>query len=167
MRSIAKLTLATVAAAASVLALAAPALASGGGGGNNDVIRADVVGSVPGEMVGGIASGGAAWTTTHDGSEARVRSDGRIDVRLRGLVLTSTITPALPSGSTPFASVFATLVCDDMAVASTQPFADGADGVGRTRDMLTLPASCGNPVVLIQPVGRAIFIGLTMVGDND
>jgi hypothetical protein len=161
-RNIRKLTLATAAAAASMIALATPALASGDRHG--DVIRAEVIGSLPAPadpVIAGIAPGGAPWIMTHNGSEARVRSNGRIDVRVRGLVLTAT-------GATPFPTLVATLVCDDMAVDSTAPFADGTDGVGRTRDTLMVPPSCGNPMVLIQPGTRTdIYIGLTVPDMDD
>ncbi len=159
--------------AAGVMALAtfsaSPALADGGHEHNN-LLKADLVGSNPAPAsptIGGIAPGGAPWVNAE--STARVRADGQITVRIRGLVI-----PTAPFNATnPVASAVATLVCGNAkpaASASTAPFALDTAGNGRTKDMITVPMPCMDPVVLIQPVRNGAiapaYIAATMM-DSD
>lgn len=164
MVSIRKLTL-TAAAVTAMLAggvlSAAPAFADHGGHGDN-VVRAALVGSMPAPaspVIAGVKPGGAPWV--NGPSSARVREDGRTDVRIRGLVLDTT-------GANPIASVVATLVCGDMVAGSTMPFALSPEGNGRTRDMIAVPMDCHDAMVLIQPAANlAVYIASSMSMDDD
>jgi hypothetical protein len=157
-----KLTLAGPAVAATFFAVAAlsatPALADGG----HNVIRADLMGSTPAPVspvIAGVKPGGVPWVNGE--SEARIRDSGRTDVRIRGLIVTTT-------GVNPVPSVVATLVCGDMVAASTAPFALSPEGNGRTRDQIAVPMDCANPVVLIQPAAnRTVYIASGMAEEDD
>ena len=159
--------------AAGALALstfsAAPALADGGHGerghDHGSLLSEDLVGSNPAPaspVIAAIAPGGAPWVNGE--STARVRSDGRIKVRIRGLVI-----PIAPfSGSNPVAMAVATLVCDNVVADSTKPFALDPAGNGRTKDQITVPMPCNNPAVLIQPAGnRRVYIASTTMDDRE
>jgi hypothetical protein len=150
---------ATAAAALTLLAVtAAPALADG-----HSILRANLVGSMPAPaspVIDGIAPGGAPWV--NGPSSVRVRKDGRIDVSIMGLV----IPPPRGNNTNPIASVVATLVCDGMVRASTLPFALSAAGDGSTSTMIAGTRHCDDPVVLIQPAGRPIYIASSQ-GDHD
>jgi len=154
---------ATAAAAVTLLAMTAvPALADGGSG--HSILRADLVGSMPAPaspVIAGIAPGGAPWV--NGPSSVRVRKDGRIDVSIMGLV----IPPPVGTGVNPIASVVATLVCDDMVRASTLPFALSAAGDGSTSTMIAGTRHCDDPVVLIQPAGRPIYIASSQGDHHD
>ena len=164
MVSIRKLTL-TAAAVTALLAggllSAAPAFADHGGHGDN-VVRAALVGSTPAPVspvIAGVKPGGVAWV--NGPSSARVRENGRTDVRIRGLVVTAT-------GVNPVTPVVATLVCGDMVAGSTMPFALSAEGNGRTRDTIAVPMDCHDAMVLIQPAGNlGVYIASSMNDDDD
>ena len=166
MFSIRKLALSAVAATTATFAVAAmsttAAFADNGGRGGENIVRAALVGSTPAPVspvIAGVKPGGAPWV--NGPSSARVREGGRVDVRIRGLVI-----PAL--GRNPVASVVATLVCGDMVAGSTMPFALNTAGDGSTRDMIWVPKDCDDAAVLIQPAGnRAVYIAATMTADDD
>jgi hypothetical protein len=147
-----------VAALAALALTASPALADGGSG--HSILRAKLVGSMPAPAspaIAGINPGGAPWV--NGPSSVRVREDGRIRVKITGLV----IPPPVGTGVNPVASVVATLVCDDAVESSTAPFALDAAGNGSTSDKITGTRHCEDPVVLIQPAGnRAVYIASAM-----
>jgi hypothetical protein len=143
-----------------MLALAAgPAMADG-----HSIVRADLVGSMPAPASPAIARvnpGAAPWV--NGPSSVRVREDGRIKVKIRGLV----IPPPGGTGGNPIAAVVATLVCDGAVRASTDPFPLSAAGDGSTSTMIAGTRHCDDAVVLIQPAAnRAIYIASSM-GDHD
>jgi hypothetical protein len=141
---------------------ASPALADGG-----RVLRADLIGSTPspvGPTIAGIQPGSKPWVTGA-GSRVRVRRDGRISVRLHGLVI-----PIAPfNGTNPIASVVATLVCGNAVADSTDHFALDTAGNGSTSDVLNVPRHCDHPTVLIQPdaLPRTAYIAVTVAKDHD
>ncbi len=153
---------ATAAAAVTLLALtAAPALADGGRG--HSILRAELVGSMPAPAsptIAGIAPGAAPWV--NGPSSVRVREDGRIKVKIRGLV----IPPPVGTGVNPVLSAVATLVCDGMVRSSTPAFALSTAGDGSTSTTIAGTKNCADPMVLIQPAGRPIYIASSM-GDHD
>lgn len=138
----------------------APAFADGSGSGGHVLLRAELVGSMPAPgspVVAGINPGGAPWV--NGPSRVRVRDDGRITVKIRGLV----IPPPRGTGVNPIASVVATLVCDQLIEASTMPFALSTAGNGSTSEVIAVPRHCDDPVVLIQPAAnRAVYIASTV-----
>jgi hypothetical protein len=75
------------------------------GGGGRTILNAEVAGSLTTDPVlaGTVAPGGADWVIG-DG-EARLRRDGRLDVRVKGLVLTST-------AANPVAQLAASVACN-------------------------------------------------------
>jgi hypothetical protein len=126
----------------------APAFASGSGSSGETLLRAQLVGSTPAPVspvIAGINPGGAPWVNGE--SPVRVREDGRITVRISGLII-----PA--QGRNPISSVVATLVCGNMVEGSTAPFALSEAGNGSTRDVLSAPRECDDPAVLIQPAAN-------------
>ena len=153
---------ATAGAAVTLLALtAAPALDDGGRG--HSILRAELVGSMPAPAsptIAGIAPGAAPWV--NGPSSVRVREDGRIKVKIRGLV----IPPPVGTGVNPVLSAVATLVCDGMVRSSTPAFALSTAGDGSTSTTIAGTKNCADPMVLIQPAGRPIYIASSM-GDHD
>ncbi|MGZ4183680.1 MAG: hypothetical protein ACXVUL_23710 [Solirubrobacteraceae bacterium] len=86
--------------------------------------------------------------------EARLRQDGRLDVKIRGLV----IPPPTGNGTPgPVTTVRAALFCgNDTAAAATTPSVPlSTSGNARIRASLTLPAKCLAPALLIQPNGSS------------
>jgi hypothetical protein len=139
---------------------AGPALADGSGG--HSVLRAPLMGSTPAPVSPTIATiikpGGAPWV--NGPSKVRVREDGRITVKIRGLVI-----PAL--GTSPIHSVVATLVCDNMVKDSTMPFPLSDAGNGSTSDVISVPRHCDDPTVLIQPAANLKAYIASAVSDDD
>lgn len=99
------------------------------------------------------AAGGAPWVLSF--GEARLREDGRLDVRIRGLV----IPPPTGNGTPgPVTTVRAALFCgnDTTAAATTPSVPLSTSGNARIRASLTLPAKCLAPALLIQPNGSSM-----------
>jgi hypothetical protein len=147
------------AALAAVLLAASPAAASG-----HSILREDLAGIAglkdpvhPSPLIAKVAPGGAPWVIDDD-SEVRVREDGRITVDLDHLVI--------PGVGNPIGLMAASLVCDDMVVASTAPFAVDKAGNGRTSDRIRVPHDCDDPLVLIRnaasPAGLGSYFAVAM-----
>lgn len=152
-----------VAVAAAVLVTAgfigAPAaFASGGehsGGGGRTILRAEIAGSLTTDPVlaQNVAPGGADWVI--DRGEARLREDGRLSVRVDGLVLTST-------GANPVTTVAASVACNGAVVATTAVVPFSSTGDATIYATVALPERCIAPVVLLNPRGNAaVYIGVT------
>jgi len=143
---------------------AAPALADGSGSSGHSVLRGQLVGSNPAPaspVIAGIKPGGAPWVNAP--SEVRVREDGRIEVEINGLV----IPPPRGTGVNPIAAVVATLVCNQMAGASTTAFALSPAGNGYTSDVIAVPSRCADPTVLIQPAANlSVYIASAVDEDG-
>jgi hypothetical protein len=154
---------ATAAAAVTLLAVtAAPALADGGRG--HSILRAQLVGSMPAPAsptIAGILPGGRPWV--NGPSTVRVREDGRITVKIRGLV----IPPPSGTGVNPVASVVATLVCDGAVRSSTAAFALSPAGDGSTSTTISGTEDCMDPMVLIQPAANRSAYIASSTGDHD
>lgn len=150
--------LAACATIACVLGLTATGAATADDDGR-DLLRSGLVGSMPlppagtGRTLFGVAPGGAPWVVDHD-SSVRVRDDGRLDVKIRGLVI--------PGRGNPVARVAATVVCNGGGVGQTvsTPAADlSPEGDGRIRADLTLPEPCLAPAVLVRVAPAAGGVG--------
>lgn len=131
------------------------AFADGGHGGGRTILSAEVAGSLTTDPVlfQTVAPGGADWVI-RDG-EARLRRDGRVDVRVKGLVLTST-------GANPVTEVAASVACNGAVVATTAVVPFSTTGDARIHAKVTLPQRCIAPVVLLSPRGNAaVYIGVT------
>jgi hypothetical protein len=162
-------TAAVVVVAASTL-LGGAAMADGrgsghdGGNGNNgnnsnngNNIRFDqsLVGLPAHQMIAieGVPAAGAPWMVD-GGSEATIKSHSRLDVRVRGLLITGTGTAA--DGTTgPVKQVVATLACANGDTATTAAVPLSAQGNARIRDHIKIPADCLAPVVLVRISGIA------------
>ncbi len=86
-----------------------------------------------------------------DKGSVRLKRDGRLDVRVKGLVIPTTGTAGAVT------SISASLYCapeSSAAAATTGTARLASDGDGRIRAQLTLPSSCLAPVVLIHPNGN-------------
>jgi hypothetical protein len=108
----------------------------------------------------GVAPGGAPWVLK-DG-QVQLSSDGRLDLRVRGLVI-----PVAPGNGTPgpVTTISASLYCgadsDTMAAATTGQVPISRDGDARIKDHVALPATCLSPVILVNPNGIAsLYIAL-------
>ena len=120
--------------------------------------------SVPTDpAIHGVAAGGLPWVL--DRGRVRLRSDGRIRVTLKGLVI-PVAHGAFPAGTArPVATVTASLYCapDGSAAAATTasaPISEGGDAT--IADTIDLPATCLAPVVLVHPNGSdGAYIAVT------
>jgi hypothetical protein len=105
--------------------------------------------SVPNDpMIHGVTPGGAPWVLRS--GEVKLRHDGRLSVRMRGLVI-----PTAPSNGTPgpVTTVSASLYCgDDTTAEGTTPASPiSRAGDARVSGKIDLPAKCLAPVVLVHP----------------
>ena len=122
------------------------------------LFRSTMIGSNPGQIIGGVLSGGAAWQVAK--GRTSLSEDGNLRVVVRGLVLVST-------GVSPVSQIAASLVCGGSGgavAATTDAFALSTDGNAETAQKITLPNSCLAPVVIVRAVGAngpAAFIAAT------
>ena len=108
------------------------------------VFSTAIVGSNPGQTIGGVNSGGAPWVVTS--ASITISSDGRVRSRIKGLII-----PAMGVG--PVTGVAASLVCGGSGgsvAATTGSFPLSSAGNAKISDTITLPGSCIAPVVLIR-----------------
>jgi len=121
----------------------------------HDLLRAPIAGSVTSDPVIFTASPGQApWVI--DRGNARVRTDGRIDVRVEGLVI--------PRGdnTNPVPRLSASLACNGKVVATTDTVPFSTAGNARIHDRIRVPQRCIAPVVMLNPNGNAaVYIGIT------
>ena len=139
-------------------ALATVALALGAGTASahasSTVLKSDVFGSQPtGPILFGVPPGGAPWVITK--GEAKVRRDGDVKVRVKGLVI-----PTPPSnGTNPVPNIAATVYCGGTAVGTTQAVPFSLAGDARIDDTLAtpLPSPCLAPAVLLNPAAGGVI----------
>ena len=135
-------TLAVTAALGLTLVTASPASAGG-----STLLRDGFEGNVPltapdpTPVFGEVPPAGAPWVLDDD-SEVRVRKDGRIRIELDDLVI--------PGVGNPVPQVAASLLCDDVVVASTPAFPLDEEGDGEFRGEIRVPKHCDDPQVLIR-----------------
>ena len=130
---------------------------------SRDLLRAPIAGSMPNQPINGVKSGGAPWVI--DEGNARVRTDGRIEVRVEGLVI-----PTPPqNGTNPVPTLSASLSCNGKKpgrhmTTRAVPFSKAGDA--RIRDTIRIPQRCIAPVVMLNPRGdKTVYIGITGVED--
>lgn len=154
-RSVLAQSIAVTAALVITATTAAPALASGhslvreplqGIAGSNDPVN-------PTQPIAGVPAGGAPWVVA-EGSRVRLREDGRITVVVNGLIIPT-------RGNNPVDTMAASLVCGDMVVDSTRPFAVSPDGNGSISDRIGEfdEDNCANPIVLVRDARTAPVLG--------
>jgi hypothetical protein len=150
--------IAAVAVAASSIVGGTVAMDHGHGHGhgrNNTGFEQRLVGLPANQMItiDGVPPAGAAWVVNR-GSKAHIHDHGRLDVRVRGLLLTGTGTAA--DGTTgPVKQVVASLACANGDTATTSAVPLSARGDARIRDHIKVPADCLAPVVLVRISGIA------------
>jgi len=143
-----------------VVVLVASFAFSGARANAQNVLESTIIGSTPGQIIGGVNAGGAPWQTTH--ARTVVLNDGSLAIHLTGLVLVNT-------GMSPVAHVAASLVCGGSggAVAATSDTFDlSPEGNADFQGQLTLPNSCLAPVLIVRavgPNGPSAFIAATGV----
>ena len=129
------------------------------------VIHADLFGSpIAGTTIFGVKPGGAPWVI--DRGEAKVRRDGRVKVRVAGLVI-----PTAPqNGTNPLSNIAATVYCGDTAVGTTKAVPFSTAGDARIDETLAtaLPRPCLAPAVLLNPapggaINTTVYIAATGV----
>ena len=132
----------------SLVAPAASASDGSSGSSGDTILRAELTGSMPDGPVlaGNVSPGGAPWVI--DESLARVREDGRVRVRVEGLVI-----PGV--GTATVTSISASVVCNGMVVGTTGTAPLDTDGDARLDGMVGLPDMCDMPAVLVNPNGNA------------
>jgi hypothetical protein len=121
------------------------------------VLRAELFGSQPtGPVLFAVKPGGAPWAIAK--GEAKVRRDGRVKVRIKGLVITA----PPQNGTNPLSNIAATVFCSGSAVGTTQAVPFSPTGDARIDETLATPLSrpCLAPAVLLNPApGGAINAG--------
>jgi hypothetical protein len=151
-----------------VFALGASADRGDREGGSADLLSSSLAPSLPAPTdpaIHGVAPGGAPWGLS--AGSLRLRDDGRLDIRIDGLVL-----PTVGTGTTPgpVSAVAASLFCGadsnttPAATTATVPLSSDGDAVIRTT--VVLPSPCLAPIVLIHPViastlNTSVYIALT------
>jgi len=121
-----------------------------------------IVGSTPGEHVAGIASAGAPWKVAK--GEATISNSGRINVEIKGLLLSA---GPLINTVGPVTMVMASVACGDVVADSTAPVLLTSTGNAAIHDSISLPSPCIAPAVLIRiaatttgPVANGPFIAI-------
>jgi hypothetical protein len=129
----------------------------------HDLLRAPIAGSlVKDKPIFGVKPGGAPWVI--DRGNARVRTDGRLEVRVEGLV----IPPPVGTGINPLPRITASLACNGKVVATTRSVPFSRAGDARIRANVKIPKRCIAPVVMLNPAPPTnpkgipgVFIGIT------
>jgi hypothetical protein len=119
--------------------------------GSRTVLETSLAPSVPTDpALFGAAAGGAPWVLRS--GNARLESDGRLSVRIRGLVI-----PVPPFTGTPgpVTAVSASLYCGGSSTpaGTSNSFPISADGNARITADFMLPTKCEVPALLIHPNG--------------
>ena len=124
------------------------------------VFRSQVQPSVPTDpILHGVEAGSAPWVLKH--GLIRLRSDGELKVAVKGLII-----PELGTAG-PVTSIDASLFCGNETTPAlttgTAPLS--ANGDGTIEAMVSLPAGCQTPAVLINPLGiDSIYIATSGIG---
>jgi hypothetical protein len=118
---------------------------------NHMVLSTSLVPSVPTDPVLlGAAAGGVPWVLRS--GQANLRSDGRLTVRIRGLLI-----PSGPFAGTtgPVKTVSASLYCaaNDTPIGTSNSVPLSSDGDARITTTIALPTKCQIPALLIHPNG--------------
>src|SRR6476620_2008227 len=111
------------------------------------LLKSDLIGSLTTDPVlfGKLVPGTVDWTVSR--SKVTVLSDGKVDARIRDLILPS-------YGNNPLPLLSATLVCNGVPGDMVGPVPFNTDGNARIKDTFIVPARCLAPVVLINPLDR-------------
>jgi hypothetical protein len=130
----------------------------------HQLLQAPIAGSLTTDpTIFGVKPGGAPWVI--DRGSARVLTNGRIDVRVEGLVI-----PTPPqNGTNPLPGIAATVFCGGTAVGTTQTVPFSPAGDARIDDRVPrLPTPCLAPAVLLNPqIGSALARGVYIAATGE
>ena len=127
-----------------------------------DVLRSDLFGSQvapTGPVLFGVNPGDAPWVIAR--GEARVRRNGRVKVRVEGLVI-----PTPPSnGTNPLSNIAASVYCGGTLVDTTDAVPFSPAGDARIDAMLekAVPSPCLAPAVLLNPAPGGVIAAGTYI----
>jgi hypothetical protein len=147
---------ATLVLGAAVTALAVAPMAIGDG--KQDLLQSGIAGSTPpalgGPVLFGINAAGAPWVANRH-SSIRVERDGDVKIKVRGFVIPGRVPP------NPLPTLVASLVCNGVVVASTDPVPFSPEGNARIRQEIDVPNPCLAPAILFRPnaTAAAPYIG--------
>jgi len=143
--------------------------------GSAEVLRFDTMTPVTGPFQGtanpirGVAGGGLPWVLKSGTGE--LRRDGRLEVRVRGLVLAND--PSVPAnlrGINPFPDYRALVSCQTIGTGntatvtnvSTGDFKANSKGDSTIRTRISLPKPCFAPIVFVTgPTGTNAWFAVT------
>ncbi len=118
------------------------------------VLRSTLVGNVPSDNIFGVPGAGAAWVL--DDGRADLRRDGRLDVKVEGLVLASNGTVGNNT------QVKAVVFCNGTLHAETAPVPFSPEGDAEVHETVAPLGRCLAPTVFVEPVGGAPrFVAVT------
>jgi hypothetical protein len=138
-----------LAAVVTAIALVGSAVADDHGRGDR-ILRSGLIGSTPpangGPTLFGVTPAGAPWVVA--ASDVDARRDGRIEVKVEGLVIPGRGTAGIPA-------VTASLYCGGTLVGTTAAAPLSPEGDAEIRDMIAAaPDPCLVPTVFVSPTGR-------------
>jgi hypothetical protein len=113
-----------------------------------ETLRSTVLPSVPGDpILRGVEAGSAPWVLK--AGVIRLRGNGQLKVEVRGLIIPALGTPG------PVTSIDASIYCgaEETPAATTATSPLSVKGNGTINAMVSLPANCQTPAVLINPLG--------------
>jgi hypothetical protein len=145
-----------LAVGAVVTALAVVPMAIGGD--KQDLLRSGIAGSTPpaagGPVLFGINAAGAPWVANRH-SSIRVKRNGDVRIKVRGFVIPDRVPP------NPLPTLVASLVCNGVVVAATDPVPFSPEGNANIHQRLHVPKPCVAPVILFRPnaTDAAPYIG--------
>jgi len=147
---------------------------AGDGDHGNGRFESDVIGSMPGDTVGGVTSGGAPWVAT---GHASASSNGRMHLNITGLLIAAG--PGVPANLVgtvgPVTMVAVSLVCGGSGgwvAASSDGAPLSSAGDAEINSTVAVPASCVAPTVLVrifrpaEPVGSQLGPFIALSGFN-
>ncbi len=155
-------------------ALAGPAFGDDDGDDDATILRFKTMVGVPVQFTGtqspirGINGGGLPWVVT-DSAKGRLRTDGRLNIDVRGLVINPAAASPL-AGTNPSATFRATVSCEtvmngapavvnvqtEQFPATTGPANQGG-GDSRINAIVDLPRPCIAPIVFVTSPAGAWF----------
>jgi hypothetical protein len=113
--------------------------------GHGSGFTSTLLGSTPGQIIGGVNAGGAAWTVAK--GETTLNTDGTLKLDVRGLILPSLGTTG------PVTEVSASLVCGGgggAVIATTGAVPLTVTGNARIHAKVAVPAACIAPIILVR-----------------
>ena len=111
----------------------------------------------------GVNPGGAPWALKS--GDVRLKRDGHLDLRVKGLIIPSIGTPG------PVSAIVAALYCgadlNHTAAATTPPVPLSSKGDARIHDTsFSVPSTCLAPVILVQPFASGAPVPLYIAVDG-